>query len=77
MTHENLEALQSYQKLVTSEINDNYIKAGLLGVSCPDHPGVNTYFERVRGQVFQCAHISHKEASSYNSSNLPSHITDR
>lgn len=54
-----------HQKIIPGIVGTNLTKS-----NCPDH-GEGVYFERVEGDLFQCANISHHEIARLNLSNKP------
>lgn len=60
-----------YQKIIEG-VDGNLVKA-----FCPEH-NAETYFERIEGNLFQCAQIDHYEdVSRQTLSNLPPKRIDR
>lgn len=63
--------LLPHQLIINNVKGTNLVKA-----DCPTH-GINVYFERVEGDLFECANRDHHEVVVYSSSNLPQNLHDR
>lgn len=70
-----MEKLLQHQRIIKGVRNTNIIMVD--PGACKDHP-TQIYFERVKGNLFQCAHIEHHEQSvAISTTNKPVQLYDR